>query len=225
LVDWQFNQHCANPAMPRSETDNQEIRAARRREILAAATSVFADKGVARTKVTDIAAAANLSHGLLYHYFPSKEAVFEAIVDEMIARANEDLSSPHERAIDRLQHTLQRVRDRLADKSFDTQAVLTCAMLMRDSLSDEIRARLNAHLERVMDRTRETIALAQTEGDVDPSIDPEEATRVLMFLFRGMAIRVPDFTVPLPSVDGILQLLRPAERAVPKRAKRAGGRR
>jgi AcrR family transcriptional regulator len=210
--------------MPRSETDNQEIRAARRREILAAATAVFADKGVARTKVTDIAAAANLSHGLLYHYFPSKEAVFEAIVDEMIERADEDLHSTHPRAIDRLTHTLTRARSRLEDASLDTQRALMCAMLMRDTLSEQVHARLTAHLVEVMARMRETIAQAQAEGDLDGTVDPEELTRMFLFLFRGMSIRVPGFPIPLPDMKAILAMLRPrvpeARKPRTKRARR-----
>lgn len=199
--------------MPRSEKDNQEIRAARRAEILAAATSVFATKGVARTKVSDIAAAADLSHGLLYHYFSSKEAIFEAIADEMMAQADADLRVPHERAIDRLTHTLRRARERLAADEPDATRVVMLAALMRDSMSEGLRERLSAHLVRLMERTRATIAQAQAQGDLDASVSADEVTRLILFLFRGMAIRMPDFPVPLPDPMTLLRLLRPADRS------------
>ncbi len=57
---------------PRKEEQNQQIRDERREEILQAALRVFARKGLVAAKITDIANAAGLSHGLIYHYFSSK---------------------------------------------------------------------------------------------------------------------------------------------------------
>jgi AcrR family transcriptional regulator len=196
--------------MPRSEKDNQEIRAARRREILEAASAVFAAKGVARTKVTDIAAAANLSHGLLYHYFPSKEAVFEAVVEEMIRHADEDLSAPYPRAIDRLTHSIRGATERLDERTLDASRAVTLALLMGDAVSDEVRGRMEAHMTRIVARTRDLIAQAQAEGDLDDSVSADELSRLLIFLFRGISIRVPGFPVAPPDVSTLLRLLRPA---------------
>ena len=53
---------------------------ARPDEVLDAALKLFVDKGFAATRVEDIARAAGLSKGAVYLYFPSKEAVIEAIV-------------------------------------------------------------------------------------------------------------------------------------------------
>jgi hypothetical protein len=86
-----------------------------------------------------------------------------------------------------------------------------------------MHARLTAHLVRVMDRMRETIAQAQAEGDLDESIDPEELTRMFLFLFRGMSIRVPGFPVPLPDMEAVLGLLRP--RSTARSLKKRGARR
>ncbi|MCA9704548.1 MAG: TetR/AcrR family transcriptional regulator [Myxococcales bacterium] len=199
--------------MPRSEKDNEEIRATRRREILEAATEVFARKGVARTKVTDIAAAAKLSHGLLYHYFPSKEAVFEAVVEEMMQRADEDLRVPQPRAIDRLMHSIRSARDRLDERTLDATRAVTLALLMGDVVSDALRERMKAHMTRLAVRTHELVAQAQAEGDLDDSVSADEVARLMVFLFRGMAIRVPGFPVPLPDVTTLLRLLRPVDRA------------
>lgn len=211
--------------MPRSDRDNQEIRATRRAEILAAATQVFAERGVARTKVSDIAAAASLSHGLIYHYFPSKEAIFEAIAQEMIERADADLAAPHDRAIDRLRYTFARARERIAsEEQIDATRVVLLAILMRDSMSEALHQRLSAHLVRLLQRTEDTIAQAQHEGDLDASIEPGELARVVMFLFRGMAIRVPDFPIPLPDPETLLRLLRPQGHALVPCAAHARGR-
>jgi AcrR family transcriptional regulator len=57
-----------------------------RRELLAAAARVLAEKGLHRTKVSDIAAAADVGVGTFYLHFPDKEALFDAVVEETVAR-------------------------------------------------------------------------------------------------------------------------------------------
>src|SRR5438876_148738 len=57
-----------------------------RQELLAAATRVLAEKGLDRTKVTDIAAAADVGVGTFYLHFPDKEALFDAVVEETVRR-------------------------------------------------------------------------------------------------------------------------------------------
>ena len=51
----------------------------RRRELVEAAVSVFARKGFHGSRVGDIAEEAGVAHGLLYHYFRSKDEVLETI--------------------------------------------------------------------------------------------------------------------------------------------------
>lgn len=53
---------------------------ARPDEVLDAALELFMEKGFAATRVEDIARRAGLSKGTVYLYFPSKEAVLEALV-------------------------------------------------------------------------------------------------------------------------------------------------
>ena len=65
---------------PRSKQQNAQIKDDRRAQILNAALAVFARRGLAATKIADIAAQAGLSHGLVYHYFPSKEDIFVELI-------------------------------------------------------------------------------------------------------------------------------------------------
>jgi AcrR family transcriptional regulator len=53
---------------------------ARPAELLDAALDTFREKGFAATRMEDIAARAGVSKGTIYLYYPSKEAVFEALV-------------------------------------------------------------------------------------------------------------------------------------------------
>jgi AcrR family transcriptional regulator len=58
------------------------ISADKRRVLLDAAVRVFARKGYHVARVGDIAEEAGVAHGLLYHYFSSKEDVLETIFRE-----------------------------------------------------------------------------------------------------------------------------------------------
>lgn len=69
---------------PRNEEMNRQIRDERREQILKAALRVFAKKGLAATKISDIALEAQLSHGLIYHYFKSKEEIFTVLATEAL---------------------------------------------------------------------------------------------------------------------------------------------
>lgn len=51
--------------MPRTEESNQRIRDEQTRKIITAATKFFAHKGLAATRMADIAAEAGISYGLL----------------------------------------------------------------------------------------------------------------------------------------------------------------
>lgn len=61
-------------------TIRDEQKEQRRVLIFNKAIELFAKKGYAETKIGDIAKAANMSVGLMFHYFESKEKLFEEIV-------------------------------------------------------------------------------------------------------------------------------------------------
>jgi AcrR family transcriptional regulator len=59
--------------------------AERRRQILAAARALFAERGFHATTTRDLAAAADINDALIYRYFPDKHAILAALTDEAIA--------------------------------------------------------------------------------------------------------------------------------------------
>jgi TetR/AcrR family fatty acid metabolism transcriptional regulator len=54
----------------------------REKVIVDAALKVFSTKGYASTRMADIAREADMSYGLVYHYFENKEKLFDAIVED-----------------------------------------------------------------------------------------------------------------------------------------------
>lgn len=63
-------------------TDRSIAQEEKRRVILDAAVRVFARKGYHGSRVGDIAEEAGIAHGLLYHYFTSKEEVLATVFRE-----------------------------------------------------------------------------------------------------------------------------------------------
>jgi AcrR family transcriptional regulator len=70
------------PASKRERT-----KAANREAILAAAREVFSDIGYGASSVRDIVRRTDLASGTFYNYFPGKESVLRALVDEIAVGA------------------------------------------------------------------------------------------------------------------------------------------
>jgi AcrR family transcriptional regulator len=73
----------AGPAYSRLGTDE------RRRQLLEAGTRVFTERSYDDASMADVARAAGISKGLLYHYFPSKRDLFVATLEAVVAELRE----------------------------------------------------------------------------------------------------------------------------------------
>lgn len=83
------------------------VSSARRDAVLGLAAELFAEKGFRATTVRDIAEAAGVLSGSLYHHFDSKES----IVDELLSRFLDDLVASYQQVLeqgDSPRRTLQR---------------------------------------------------------------------------------------------------------------------
>ena len=105
-----------------------ERRAATTEAILKAGRRLFGERGFAATTMDDIADAARVAKGAVYHHFTTKEAVFEAVFD-LVSR---DLVAEVERAT-------RTERDVLAAMVAGTQHYFaacakgpTCQIILRD---------------------------------------------------------------------------------------------
>ena len=95
-------------------TDGSTTHREKRKQILDAAIRVFADNGYHGARVSDIAEHAGVAHGLLYHYFSSKEEVLRTIFaenwGELIARfrAVEETDEPADQKLEGIAKILLR---------------------------------------------------------------------------------------------------------------------
>ncbi|WP_447599648.1 TetR/AcrR family transcriptional regulator [Nitrospira sp. Nam80] len=74
--------HFRRIAMPRRKQDGPSSGRTRQANLIAAATSLFAARGFRGTTTKEIAKAAGVSEALLFKYFPTKRALYAAILAE-----------------------------------------------------------------------------------------------------------------------------------------------
>ncbi|MGI5126999.1 TetR/AcrR family transcriptional regulator [Pseudonocardia sp. CA-107938] len=75
-------------------TTRKERAAETEAALKAAAKRVFAERGWANTKITDITAAAGRAAGSFYNHFPSKEALLQALLADLLEAGDEAAAEP-----------------------------------------------------------------------------------------------------------------------------------
>ncbi len=68
----------------KDKTDTEE-------KLINAAEKLFAEKGYSETSIDDICEEVNVTHGLFYYYFDSKEDIVEAITERLMEEITETL--------------------------------------------------------------------------------------------------------------------------------------
>jgi AcrR family transcriptional regulator len=92
---------------------------ATRRAVVAAARASFGRKGYAQTSVDEIAAAARVTKGAVYHHFADKEALFRAVHAEVEAEAQARAAAamdPKEPPIDQIVAAVNAYLDAALDE-------------------------------------------------------------------------------------------------------------
>lgn len=72
---------------PRKKEQNEQVRQARKQEILNAALTVYVRLGYNGTDMDIVAAEAGLAKGLMYYYFKTKRELFRAMFGEVMEKA------------------------------------------------------------------------------------------------------------------------------------------
>jgi AcrR family transcriptional regulator len=170
-------------------TVDPEKHRARRTHIIESAVVLFARKGFAETTTADICQAAGISTGSLFHYFPSKQAVFYGIWeldrtewDEVMAAADAD---PDPWA------ALMAIVDKLAaDAAEPIMAGLLVEVIAQAHRDPGFAAGLAENDRRQISGVAGLIRRLREAGLADPGLPDEEAARWVLtltdsFLGRG----------------------------------------
>ena len=144
----------------------------KRRLILDAAARVFARKGFHTSRVGDIAEEAGVAHGLLYHYFSSKDEVLETIFREhwgvLVDRlqAIEDSGEP---ASTQLRHVAALVL-----RNWKHQPDVIRVLVREIARSPDVQARIG-ELVKPIAAVQRIIERGQARGELRADLQPQFA--------------------------------------------------
>jgi TetR/AcrR family transcriptional regulator, fatty acid metabolism regulator protein len=148
----------------------------KRQQLLWAAVRVFARKGFHASRVGDIAEEAGVAHGLLYHYFRSKDQVLEAVFHEnwsiLVARI-ESVEETDEPAADQIRHIAAIVL-----RTWLHLPEVVRVVIQEFGRSPELAERLG-ELTRPIDVLQRVIARGIQRGEFRKDIDPGFAATVV----------------------------------------------
>jgi len=148
----------------------------KRRQLLDAAVRVFARKGFHASRVGDIAEEAGVAHGLLYHYFTSKDQVLEAVFHEnwnvLLARIA-SVEETDEPAADQLRHIAAIVL-----RTWLHLPDVVRVVVQEFGRSPELAERL-AELTQPIDAIQRVIARGIERGELRQDVDPRFAAAVV----------------------------------------------
>lgn len=195
----------------------QVLKAEVRDRIVEAATAAFAERGLRATAMADIALAAEVSTANIYRYFPTKSALFEAVLsDELIAE--------HDRLLDERVDALARSDDDPgpADNllAFWVANRLAVATLLdhpdptsRSGYAQSFVERLTSHVEASLDtalaplhRELLTVVFDNTRRAIAKILRTTDDPQGLRTLVSGF------WSYQVPGLDGLLVWIADADR-------------
>ena len=161
--------------MLRTLTERANGQEDKRRTILQAAVRVFARKGYHTCRVGDIAEEAGVAHGLLYHYFRSKDDVLECVFRETWA----DVVG----AARRVEETDEPARDRLTGvakillRAWKRDPDLVTVVVREGLRSPDLQRRVG-EIREAFAAIERIVARGQEEGEFRVDVDARLASVV-----------------------------------------------
>jgi AcrR family transcriptional regulator len=200
---------------PRTVESNQRIRDERQEQIFDAALYVFAHQGFAAAKITDIAARAGVSYGLIDHYFGKKEEIYIAVV----RRAFEGGLQLMQNGFDRPESPWDRLRfiytHILAGVKEQPEYIMLVSQIgSNDAIPPDIRALFTDYEKRSFAIQTELIREGQIAGQVIAG-DPVELALAISSAITGLANQGfgvpahPEYSAHFPSIETLLRILAP----------------
>lgn len=157
---------------------------ATRRRLLDAAADEFAARGIAGARVDRIAQAARSNKAQIYHYFGSKDALFEAVFDRIVKATLRD--TPIEPT--NLPEYAGRLFDRYQSHP-EVQRLATWYRLERADNTDPIEAVVASNAAKV-----KAIAEAQRAGLLSTRFEPAVLLGLVLTLSGTWSSMTPEYT-------------------------------
>jgi len=164
----------------------------RRKELLDAATRVFARKGYWNASITDIIGAASVARGTFYLYFSSKQEIFAAIVDKFREEEMQLISQPGQHAGSRIGADWRQRTDAAVRSWFEffCRNLDAAKLVIRDAnMIDPSAPGKREDVRRaVKSLIAENISRMQAAGIYHRKVSAEMAANFLQAMFEATAL-------------------------------------
>lgn len=195
--------------MPRTKEAFQQIRDESRRHILDVAAKEFAKKGLADTKISDLAEAAGVSQGLLYRYFADKEEVFIALLEQAINGVILHAQTSIKRTgtpLEKLHWLTEQILQGMSEEPVYFQLFAQAT-----ALSGRVYETLTK-LDTLVKILRDLVTEGQTVGEIAKR-DPDQLVMLYISCIYGLAagkgMRIHWLDEHFPDAEAVIQFLKP----------------
>ncbi len=174
--------------MPRTAEQSALLREKRREKILQKALRLFSSLTFDELTIDDIATACNCSHGLFYHYYPSKEAVYNALM-KVRSEKHPEWEFPTEKVLgvggyEGLKMAIAYILDRLHD-SENAVLYLHLDLIRANSTFRKSEPLLGEEIDKTI---LKLVKKAMDDGDIAKG-DPTEISSLIIDAATGAASR------------------------------------
>lgn len=185
----------------------KEQKERRRQEIIYAALELFVSRGYAATKITDIAKRANMSTGLMFHYFESKEKLYEELIRMGLEGTAYPGAQKCEHAIDFFVNFTEELFAYMKEQPIMAKFFVLMAEAQRSEATPE-HIREIAKRVNVIEQFVPIIEWGQKEGTIKEG-DPLIISNAFWCSVQGIAERfATNQEIELPKAEWIVDIVR-----------------
>lgn len=180
----------------------------RREEILLAGLNLFVKKGYSAAKTSDIAKEANMSNGLLFHYFDSKEKLYEELIRIGMDSSNEWLEGNTNYPLAFFMTLTEKILDMIKENPYKAKFFILLAQALRSTAtSQEIKKILGKQGERYT-KTVMLIQKGQQMGEIRDG-DPKALSYAFWCSVQGIVEQIAVYPkTPFPQAEWMVSILK-----------------
>jgi AcrR family transcriptional regulator len=149
---------------------------------------LFATRGYHNTSIADILRESGCTRGVLYYYFPSKEELAYAAIDEglqvALAQGTRTHLQTNEHPIDRLSKAFDALPNVIQLGGVEVST--TDLSFRMATIHDGFRKRLEGWLEPTVDQVEQVVHRGVADGQIADSVDPRQLAHALVTMATGI---------------------------------------
>jgi TetR/AcrR family transcriptional repressor of nem operon len=159
-----------------------------KQHILEAALVLFASRGYHSVSIEDILRESGCTRGVLYYYFPSKEELGYAAIDEglrlAVAQGTRPYLQTNEHPIDRLSKAFDALPNVMQLGGVEVST--TDLGFRMATIHEGFRKRLEGWLEPTIDLVEQVVHRGIADGQIADSVDPRQLAHMIVTMATGI---------------------------------------